>query len=349
MKKISLILTSFIMMFLFINNANAVTFKSFGDYAAFDDNFSITRDVDGDIYTAGETITINSNVKGDIIGAANSVSLTGNVENNIRMAGNTLNFSKVTANSITVAGSKVSLTDVNANKIYVAGEKITFTGKTNYLNAIGSEVTISGELNGKSYIRADKVIIEDTAVIKDTLKVKAAHDIVYNGDVNKDNIVYTHVDEYEYNYSLSNRIADTVYGIIATYIIIVLMILFMNGFIDRAVTNLKEKKVSTVLFGLFLFLVTPIIILLTLITFIGIPVSIITLFAYITFILTAKAFASISLGKLLFKDMNLYLSSLIGIMIFTLLSFIPVVNVIVWFTYIGYVFGSYFLMFKKEK
>ena len=349
MKRISLFVFGLMLLFLSSGNVNAISLPKTTDKFVANNNVNLYNDVDGDLYAAGNNITITSKVNGDIIAAGNTIYVNAIINHNIRMAGNNLTFSNVSANNLTVAGSNILFANISANNIYAVGQNIEFTGTANTINFAGAKIIISGTINDQSTIYAEDVTITDTAVINNTLNVKSTKPILYQGKVNKSKIVYTKVKDLEEKpqFDITKRAFSLVYKIGYISLIALIIILLFNKFSDKAINNLKEKPLKTILLGLLTLVITPILSVVTMISVIGIPIVIITIFAYISLLIIAGGFSSIALGKLLFKDMNKYLETFIAVLIISILSIIPFINGLVWLTCVGYTFGSILLLFKK--
>lgn len=349
MKKIPLFLFGLLLLFSFSSNVSALSFPKTIDKFAADNNVNVNENIAGDLYVAGNNVTVNGTIAGDVIGAGNTINITGDISHSVRVAGNNINLSNVSANNITVAGNNILLMNINANRVYAAGALVEFTGTANNINLSGAEVILSGTINGISTIEAEKVTIKDTAVINDKLTVKATKDIIYDANVIKDNITYIKVDHQikKESFNLGSKIFWFMWKIITMSLMALVIMALFNNFIEKAIKNIKDKKVSTILFGLLLFIAIPILSILAMITMIGIPIAIITIFGYITTLIVASTFSAITLGNILFADKNKYLRILMGILIISILSSIPIICFFVWLTCVGYTFGSISLLFKK--
>jgi len=318
-----------------------------------DSNINISENVTGDLYFAGSTVTINSDVYGDAIGGANIINIYKNVNNNIRMAANTLNLTNVITKNITVAGSNINFVNVTANNIYAAAETIAFSGTANSVNFGARLVTIGGTINSKSTIYAEDVVIYDTAVINGELNVKSNNAIRYEGNVDKTNIKYTHVETTDYTYepSIKSQIPGFIYKFVTISLLALIMMSFKK-FNNKSLANLKTKPVETLLYGLLIFIALPITILIATVSVIGIPIATIMTFIYLTLLIVGKAFAAIALSELLFEktNMNKYLRLFIMILSICIVSVIPYLSFVFGILVYSYMFGSVrTLLINKEK
>jgi hypothetical protein len=318
-----------------------------------DSNININEVVTGDLYFAGNTVTINNDIYGDAIGGANTINIYKNVNSNIRMAANTINLTNVTTNNVTVAGSNINFVHVNANNLYAAAETIAFSGTVNSVNFGAKLVTIGGTINGNSTIYAEDVVIYDTAVINGELNVKSNNAIRYEGNVDKTNIKYTHIEDTEYNYetSIKSQIPGFIYKFITISLLALIMMSFKK-FNNKSLANLKSKPVETLLYGLLIFVALPITILIAMISVIGMPISIIMTFGYITLLIIGKAFAAIALSELVFEktNMNKYLKLFITILAICAISLVPYLSFVFGLLVYSYTFGSVrTLLVNKEK
>ncbi|MDD3048420.1 MAG: hypothetical protein PHQ89_00295 [Bacilli bacterium] len=350
MKKISIFILSIILMFSVTPNVKALTFEKTTDKFIASENVKIKKNVLGDLYAAGNTITIRADITGDAIAAASTISLTGNVGHNVRMAANTLTFDKLTAYNMTLAGSDITLIDVEVNKIYAASSSFEFSGIVNNLNVSAKDIIIEGTINENSTINGVNITIKEGTIINKTLTVKSTNKITYEGDVAKTNIKYIKVTDPDTNpnwFGEGGVLYNYLYNAAMLYVMALLISIFFKKFNKKAVDNLKEEKAKPVLFGLLLFIGVPFIGLMALMTVVLIPVVVILAFLYITLIIVSTAFASVTLGGLLFKDKNYYLKILFGVLIVALLLMVPYVGIFVWLVCAGYTFGSFKLFIKK--
>jgi len=318
-----------------------------------DSNININENVTGDLYFAGSSVTINSDVYGDAIGGANNININKNVNGNIRMAANMLNLTDVTTKNITVAGSNINFIRVIANNIYAAAETIAFSGTANSVNFGGKFIIITGTINSKSTIYAEDVVIYDTAVINGELNVKSNNPIRYEGNVDKANIKYTHVEttDYTYEHSFKSQIPGFIYKFVTISLLALIMMSFKK-FNKKSIENLKAKPVETLLYGLLIFIALPITMLIATISVIGIPISTILAFGYITLLIVGKAFAAIALNELLFEktNMNKYLGLFIMVLSICVVSLIPYLSFVFGILVYSYIFGSVrTLLLKNEK
>ncbi len=346
------IILGFMLFFVLMIHPKALTFETTSDMIVTDTSIKIDEDVNGDIYVAGNNINVNSIIEGDIIGAGNIIDVTGQVKQNVRMFGSSLSFSNLEAYDMTVAGSDILFLNVNVNKIYAVAGNIEFMGTVNNINLVGSEVIISGTINGKSSINANKVIIKNTAKINNKLNIKAINPIEYEGDILKDNIEYTKTNHI-YNFSgffVVDKHIRMIYKLLSTILVALVIVWLFDNLVNKAVKNLKENKILPILLGLVLFILMPSCIMLVMSTIIGIPIAIIISFVYIITIIITSGFTAVSLGKILFKDMNKYLQALISSFIIWCLSLISGINLLLWLVSVGYIFGSIVMLsLNKEK
>lgn len=333
--------------------ATSKEFEEARDKIIADDNISISDVVTDDLYFAGNSVVVNNNVYGDIIGAGNSININKDVNGSIRILANVINISDTITKNITLAGSSVNFNNINAHNIYAAAERIEFSGSANRVNLIAQTIIIDGTLNGNSTIEAEEVIIKNNANIKGKLNVKAEKEIQYIGDVNKDNIKYTHIETQKKSneFNITSKLSSLIYHFITVSIIALILFKVGSKINDKSLQELKNKTFLHLMYGLLIFLLVPVILLFATFTIVGIPLVVISSFAYISLIMIAKAFSAIALSSLLFSKTNLnkYLALFITVLLVCISTLVPYLTTIAYLLYFSYTFGSARLLFIKEK
>lgn len=347
MKKKLIVFLMFVLFFSF-SSVKAST----KDKIIANSNINLSEEINGDLYFAGNSITINGNVNGDIIGAGNDISIKSDANNNIRVAGNVINITNTMANNMTIAGSSINFNNVEANHLYGAAETIEFSGIASSVKFSASTVTISGTINEKSTIYAEKVVITENAKINATLNIKSEEDIEYVGNVDKTNIKYTHIEGYKITREaqIKSVITDFVYAFISVSILALIILGVGEKVVDKAITKFKENPAPTLLYGLLFLIALPIIMFMLLISVVGIPLSFITMFIYIVLLMIAKAFTAVALSKMIFENnnMNKYLKLLLSVLIICVATVIPFIKGLTYLLCFSFILGSAKSLLKKE-
>ena len=359
---------SFILIIILITTIVPIVYAE-GDSPGVSDLFlqgnSVDVDfpVEGDLYITGNYVNVLEDVAGALLIAGNMVNVESNVDQNIRAAGNFVSLNDLKAKNLALFGQSVRLNNINVNNIYAAAQLITFTGTAHDVYLNGYNVTIEGTITGTSEIYANSVIIKENANILGSLNIHSKNDITYEGNVSKKNITYTKTfldNDYEYDYtteepttpvfSFSRFIWKFVRSFSTLYITSMLIMLIFPKVTAQSVENLKTNTFKPILLGLVLAAAMPALIILVIITIVGIPLGIISALIVTIMLLITKSFAALAIAKISFPKMNQFLSLLIGVLILIIVSYIPILNFLVWVISVGYIFGSLIhFINKKEK
>ena len=328
MKKLYLVLIAMVSLFVFAPNAYALpNFIS-------DDNVSTEERYDDNTFIAGNVVNVNSYINGTSFVAGNTIKLAGEADYSF-VAGNTLDINGYVAKDLFAAGQNIHIKDVNLRSIYAAAKVIDINADLENLYLSGDTITLKGNYSNVS-IAADKLIIDGE--ISGTLKINSSCEI----EATDDTFVF---NKEEYNDKVDVEPAALILGVTIACIIakliafvnaliigVIIITLFKNG-----VKNLSEvngnasNTVIKALIGFGLLVGVPVASLMLLFTGFASVLGIIMCVLYAIALYVSTIIASIFIGSKLFKNMNVYLSYIIVLIMFTLISFIPVIGALVKF------------------
>lgn len=325
-------------------------------------NIDVDEPIAGDLYVAGNYVNVYSDVAGDLLVGGNMVTIESTVGQNIRAGGNFVTFNNVEAQNLTIFGQSLRLNDIAVNNLYAFGQMVNFSGDAHDVYLNGYTVTIDGTIRGDSEVNANSVVITEQANILGTLAVHSNNAISYEGNVDKTNITYTK-SNYDANFdfgskdepvqptptlSITRVIFKFIRNVATLFVTSLLIMLLFPKMNQIAANNLKTNTFKPVLLGLVIAAATPVLIIFTLITIIGIPLGLVATFVYVMLMIIAKSFANVTFANLAFPKQNKYLGLILTTVILVLVSYVPVLNFAVWIIIVGYTFGSLLLLFKKE-
>lgn len=333
MKRKGIFILTLLMTFLLTVNVFADNVDSASNYFAFDDNISITKEILGDIYSAGREIVVKDSVEGDIIALGETIDITSDVLNgNIRCGAQTLNINSSNVKNITSFGQNISIGEkTTAKAVYLSGENINFKGSCEGFYATGDTIIINGKVNGDVDVTCDELIIADKGDITGNIKVYSSKEPIVNSTVSMKDIQYTKIDNSTNENELRALVGfGTLISILASLLMgLVIYSIFKKFFMDSDELLVKEP-LPVILGGIASFILVPIGSLLLFITIIGLPLGIIGLIMYFIVTYLSPVIIGIIIGRLLLKNKNPYLQLLVGILIVRLLSLMPIIGGFVW-------------------
>ncbi len=314
-----------------------------GDVFAAGNSVSISGTINGDVFAAGSSVSISGKVDGSVFSVASNILINGEILGNVRVAGSNIIIENKVGRNVMAAGSNVSLTSQAevAGHLSLAGAVLDVRSKTGgNFEAVGESITLAGDIGGKTKLNLDKtgqVVFLSSAHLMGNFEYTASKEITVSSEVTIDG-------ETIFNQFYPREQKKRVLGIItAGYFFFKLIQLFGLLIVGLVIISLAKKKVletadlmlkepaKQIGQGLVWFIVTPVVIILLLITVIGIPLAFLLSLTYIILIYLSKVFAGLAIGLMLTKafgwqKMSLIGSLILGIIIFVILKSIPIIG-----------------------
>ncbi len=139
-----------------------------------------TEAVAGDAYVLGNTATVRHDVRDDVLAAGNSVSVTATTGGDVVAIGETVRLTGAAGDDIVAAGNKVRVAVPHADDIFAAGSQLEIDGEAidGSVYAFGSQITISGTIDGNVRAAADEIIVTAGSTIRGDLLTFGAEEPV---------------------------------------------------------------------------------------------------------------------------------------------------------------------------
>ena len=321
-----------------------------------DDNINYNGTHDSSSFLFGNTINNNGEIDGIAVIAGNSINAKGKVSFGV-YAGNTINISDEIEKDLFVAGNAITITrDAKLPRdVYVAGNNIVIlTDVGRDLYAGGEVVDIRGiTIHGDATIDADKVLMDDKTVIEGKLSYyeNTKIDNLKTATIKEVKELKRMIDE-QTKPTFFNRVKwEAIKGLTGYVSLLILFLVFpkLRAAFDKNKDGAKEIALS-ILAGLIVLIVVPILSIIVMIPVITIPVSLLTLLLYGFAIYFALLLTAYFIGKCIYNKAteknNLFLELLIGIVIVRLVRLIPYVGGIITALCLFYGLGKIYQLFK---
>lgn len=304
----------------------------------------IDGNVEGTTFAAGQDVMVNGNINGDLFVAAQSVNINGKVEGNIYSAGQNLTLTGQSMGDVFIAGQdiKVDSTAMIERDLFASGYRIIQEGtvQRDFIGG-GSDISINGSVGRDTELDALNVEIKDKALL--------SGDLVYRSEIQA-NIApgstitgktdWTKVDRTPSD--IPNRPLNTLtskFISIASALLVWFVIrVWKPEFWKKTSELISKQPLRTLGIGAIALIVTPVLIILVMITVIGIPLGIMAGLTYSVSLYLSKIIAAVLIGSLLaerfgWSEMHkgVWLT-LLGLLIVTGLGMIPFLGFLVWLT-----------------
>jgi hypothetical protein len=350
--------------------ANAATNMRGGNIA------TIGKDevIDSTVYLGGTTVTVAGTVHGDVYCAGQNVEITGTVEGDVICAGQIVNVSGTVQGDVRIAGQTVTVSGPVAHSLTVFGQSVTLAGNA----TVGSDATIFGstlQLGGK--IGRDAVIGGESVALAGTIArnvtisgvnslalVSGAHvggtlDYTSSNEYQKSNGVTVvgraqrhdpPVQEQKTSNVWTAQVGSTFYWFGST-LVLGLLLLGLAPRSLRATQDVMTKQSGRALLtGLVALVMTPIVVVMLMVTFLGIPAAFALLLLWVVALITSFSYSSYTLGDWLVKQASWklkwphFMALLLGLVVLAVLMLIPFVGGLFGFLAMVWGLGGLILM-----
>jgi cytoskeletal protein CcmA (bactofilin family) len=322
------------------------------------DEVYVSEKINDDLIMGGSDVKFDGEIHGDVLAAGMDIVVDGTVDGNINAAGYTVKAGGLIYRSVRLAGYKVTADGRIGNNLMLVGaiarvgstcevqNDVSISAGKAYIQGIllgnlqvsGDDVVISGSIDKDVEITAQKVTIERSAVILGNLtytspqKADIADGAQIEGDVKFKKEIKASTE------SAFSSFLWTIILFVGAYIVGLLLI----GFCRRPSCSTRDVIYTDLPrsfgYGLIIFIVVPIILILALVTVIGIPAALVALMLYVIVFYVSKLFVAQAIGDKILTTLSSSpgpksqaLALLIGLIILTVLFHLPYVG---WILYL---------------
>ncbi len=354
MKKV-LITIAFMMVVVLPVSVRAAFLEAADDVNGGIENISKDQNVEN-AYLAGETINVDGDVKKDLIAAGSVINVNGKVEDDLIAAGSSLNIKNSIGGSARVVGSTITISEnINedlfaagaeiliSEKAKVAGDFIFMSGKTDIkgevggsIKAIGGDVVISGKVKGDILLRnINKLVVEDTAEVSGKIVYYSPNEaLIESGAKIVGGVQYNKIDQQLDSwgsYAKKMTWGITLYQIIGSLLLLLIFIYFAPKISKKIVEEFYANSLLNMGWGIVTFIVLPIVSLILLA--LSFKLTIVLMLFYSLYMVLGSTFTSLAAGSWAWKSITKaqeyevnWQSVLLGVVLTTLLSFVPIIG-----------------------
>ena len=336
-----------------------------GNLYAVGSSITVDGTVTGDVICAGQTININGAIEGDVICAGQSININGAVNGSVRVAGNSININGQIARNAMAFGAAVNLgADAVVGWDMLIGAAVGgIRGKINRdLHGGASTVVIAGEIGENVRLKLNNKKTEESGlVIMDGAKING--NIVYT-DKNEANIAggasiiggITHnlPEIKKKKFIAINWAWGRLYSIFSALVIGLVLVSLWSKEIKKLTDKMLDKPGVSIGWGAVIMFLTPIISILLLITFIGIPLAFLLMGVWLIALFISKILFGILIGRYLMKKLwekkkdSLIWAMIVGVVISWIVFSIPVIGWLLGLVALWWGLGGIWLYFKPH-
>ncbi|MDZ7798734.1 MAG: hypothetical protein U5L76_03920 [Patescibacteria group bacterium] len=341
--------------------------------------FDIRGKIKGDVIIAGASIDISGQVSGDVLAAASSIKISGEVTGDVRVAGGTVLIDGLVKGNVNIfAGSA----DFGLDS-HVLGDVSLYSGTGNIKGKIDGDlhggagsVAVSGQIGENVELRFDgegknapTLTIVSGASIGGNLdyysqrKAQIDDEASISGEVTRHEptgvgkTTRKFINSFWWFTNLTSFFGLIIVGLILIWI--------FEDKVKKVSKRMLIKPGQSMLYGLAILIITPIVSIILMITIIGLPLGIIMLLLYGIAIYISTAFIGVVLGRKILsylqkkkiEEVSLFWSLILGLLIYTVIvdlilwsgSFLGIFSGLVKFVTLVWALGAMFYFGQKKE
>lgn len=301
----------------------------------------IQGSVQGDVVVAAQTVTIEGDVAGDVLAAAQTIHIRGTVAGNVRLA----------ASSVVIEGSVGKNATIFANTIEFGNasfvgwsvqafaatlrQRGTVAGNVNFY---GSTAVVTATINGNAAYRLDtdgSLQLIAPTVIGGQLSYTATKETpIVSGVTITGKVEHVIPQPSQRAAALQSfPIFLRLVSLFGVLVVGMVLVSLMPKTVGKVAARMRSQPGKSILWGVVLLVVTPLVCVLLLFTVIGIPLAVLLFVLYGVTLYVTRVFAGIFLGNWLVGlfGKNVRLSPLWAMVIGTAL-----LSIVSWVPYVGW-------------
>ncbi len=325
---------------------------------------NVFQEKSGDVYAAGSMVSVTGKVGQDLVAAGGNINITSEIGGDVRVAAGNINIGGPVDGELLAAGGQIEIvpSSVIRGDFLVAGGKVNIDGLMNGNGRIiAKEVYISGTLNKDVNIKANRLVIEKTAVINGNVNYQGKEEaVVREGAKINGKISFTKIE---------GKVAKSVglAAILNVFLFIKFLMLLVAALVlfflmRRSIPKISAEVVDNfwkkMLHGFVLLIVIPAAIIFLFLTIIGSLLGVFGIALYGLLVILGMVFAVIIiaelLNRLIFRGQRArplnWPMVILGVIVMELLVFVPVIGWIANFLIFLVSFGAISnLLYRQTK
>jgi cytoskeletal protein CcmA (bactofilin family) len=312
-------------------------------------NVTDTGAVKGDLVIGGGTILVNGPVGQDLLIGGGTITVTSDVGGDLRIGGGNITVQGKIAGDAVIGGGQIILagTQVGGDAV-IGGGNITIDAPVNgSLKAGGGQVTINAPIKGDVYVQANKLFLGPKAVINGNLSYTSPAQATIESGA----LVHGKTDYIKSVTSTSSAAPQAAVGAFLTFWLFAKLLMTLLGvfvffwifprYAQDLVRIAYTKPLESLGKGFVTLIVLPIASIILLMTIIGIPLGALGLFGFVALMVFSSMIAPVVIGSIVHKwiwrpaeFLVDWKTILLGVAIYFMLGFIPLVGGLIKFVVI---------------
>jgi len=268
----------------------------------------VLADVDGDVVIAGGNVTVVQRVGADVLAAGGNVTVTAKVGDDVRAAGGSVTVTGDIGGDAILAGGTVILGPGNtvAGRAWLSGGVVNVAGHVRGgLKVAAGRIVIGGAIDGDVDLFAQSIEILSTAVIKGDVTYTSPNKAKVQNGANLEGAM-THRE-----LELPGKRARAGASFLGSFLLFLslgvcaVVVYWLCGQTSAAIVQLtRNQLLKCFALGLLALLVTPLVVLMLMVSMLGIPLGLALLAVYLVVLLAGCLMALVAVGDAGFRRLG---------------------------------------------
>lgn len=271
-----------------------------GDFYATGGTVSNSGLVQGDFYTAAGSFTNNGAVEGDLSVISGSAQIHASVTDDVRVVGGDVVIAGKIGGDVVVLGGLLkilSTAEVEGDVLFFGGELQVLGDVAGSVMGTADSVRIDSHIGQSLDMKTGSLTLGDRAEILGDVRYESLSEIVRSQNAVVVGEIVRNTSTVEKSVSYDGYIISF---IIILFSALVLQLLF-RAHLQRSLPLMTQNMGMAGLIGMAVMIITPILIVVSLASMLGILVGLVILFAFVLLLLLSFALSSIYIGALISK------------------------------------------------
>lgn len=312
--------------------------------------------VDSDVFAIGGSVESSGQVNGDLLILGGDLNIKSNVLGDVRVVGGNVNIENNVSGDLVVIGSNVNINEsakISGDIILIGGTVNLKNDNDKHVRIIAGTVFVSGKIMNSANITSDKIhFLEDSVVSGNVSYFSPRQAVVEDGAKVDGTVSFNKVDSIRQNGIVKHTVVSflnfwMLFRFITTLILTFILVYVFKTFSQNVALQSIKSFWKSFFVGLLTFIFVPVIVIILLISLILVPVAVLIAMIQVGIFIISNAVAGIALGALLkkvfakksFLEVS-FQTATIGVVVLTLLQFVPVVGDLTRYLFITAAFGS---------
>ena len=260
------------------------------DYFSYGRSIEISGTVNGDVYLLGGQVLIDGQVNGSVFVAAGSVEITGRVAHDLHLIGGQSKIEGEVGRNILAMAAAIEI----AKEAHIGNNSILLSGNVdldgdikNNARIYASNLRISERVEGDVTAYVGQMRIAQSAYVGGKVEYWSNKSALIDPQATILNGAHHHPPFFHSFFEgkifqgikLGSKLATRVMNFLYTFIIGLILIRYFHHRIARTITTLNKKPFRSILAGVIMLFLLPLLSLILLVTILGVPFAL-TILSY---------------------------------------------------------------------